>query len=577
MLRPTLFALLIACGGNATPEDTGTTPPTDDTGTTSPTDDTGTTDTVDTSDTTDTQDTEDTTDTVDTSDTTDTQDTEDTTAYCADGTVPAVFDPTGTGSDYEQVVGDFTVPTTDGDWTLSVEWTGCDTYIFLNYIDGYSYPQGWLDSSFVEWAAADLGQTHWFFQSYESDSTQINIDISRIAAKVDAALAPMDKAIADELRSRIHFVTESAWSAGGGNGTMMSSYGAWGFNIDRFQSYREQGYLSDPVYSWNKTPILFATYESEFHHFEARRQQTLDAAGADTHRVFDDQPIDDWGWAGVKGYGSVTLPDAATMATYDTLELDLTLDCGHPHYEQCPEWDYLVYAYLCDPDDSTSCGTEIGRYITTYARPGRWVVDASSWLAELTDGGEQHFAFYTTQGYDVTLDLRLSNTGKGAAPVGMEWLWSGGTFNADYNANHESVTFTPPVDATRVEVMAVISGHGYSSDADYCGEFCDHQHEFTVNGGTPQVIDDGTVSDTYGCANRISDGVVPGQYGTWVYGRGGWCPGLEVQPHVLDITSNVTLGVENTIGYRGLLGGAERTVESTDGRIDMVSYVVYSR
>lgn len=573
----TLFsALLIACGGDDTTDSATTT--IDDTGTPAVTDDTGETST-DTGTQTDPRETGDTEDTADTHDTVDTHDTDDTEPppTCADGTTPALWDPTGTATDYDQVVGDFTVPTTNGDWTLSIEWTGCEAYLFLNYIDGYSYPQGWLNSSWSDWAAADDGQTVWFFQSYEQDSTQIATDLARIEAKVEAALTGLDKAAGDSLRARVHYVTETAWTAGGAAGTLLQGYGAWHLAIDRFQSFREVGYLSDPAYSWNRTPILFATYEAAFFHFEARRQQTLDAAGASVHRIFDGEYISDGGWAGVKGYGSATLPDAAAMAAYDTLELDLTMACGHPESSSCPAWDYLVYAYLCEPDDPTSCGTEIGRYITTYARPGRWVVDASSWLAELADGGDQHFAFYTTQGYDITLDLRLSNTGKGTVPSAMSWLWSGGTFDLNYNANHDDITFTPPADATKVEVMAVISGHGYSSDTDYCGEFCDHQHEFTVNGNTPHLIDDGTVSDTYGCANRVDEGVVPGQYGTWVFGRGGWCPGLEVQPHVLDITADVVLGAENTISYRGLLGGAERTEESTDGRIDMVSYLVYSK
>ena len=44
-------------------------------------------------------------------------------------------------------------------------------------------------------------------------------------------------------------------------------------------------------------------------------------------------------------------------------------------------------------------------------------------------------------------------------------------------------------------------------------------------------------------------GVIPNQYGTWGYGRAGWCPGQDVAPYVVDITEHVFLGEENVIDY----------------------------
>ncbi|MEZ4405159.1 MAG: peptide-N-glycosidase F-related protein [Polyangiales bacterium] len=45
-----------------------------------------------------------------------------------------------------------------------------------------------------------------------------------------------------------------------------------------------------------------------------------------------------------------------------------------------------------------------------------------------------------------------------------------------------------------------------------------------------------------GCANRVSEGVIPNQHGTWYFGRGGWCPGLDVAPWVVDVTSQARPG-----------------------------------
>ena len=42
---------------------------------------------------------------------------------------------------------------------------------------------------------------------------------------------------------------------------------------------------------------------------------------------------------------------------------------------------------------------------------------------------------------------------------------------------------------------------------------------------------------------------IPNQYGTWGYGRAGWCPGLDVKPFVTDITTYLELGGENFLEY----------------------------
>ena len=49
--------------------------------------------------------------------------------------------------------------------------------------------------------------------------------------------------------------------------------------------------------------------------------------------------------------------------------------------------------------------------------------------------------------------------------------------------------------------------------------------------------------------STIAQGVIPNQYGTWGYGRQGWCPGLDVKPFVQDITNFISLGEENIIEY----------------------------
>ena len=47
----------------------------------------------------------------------------------------------------------------------------------------------------------------------------------------------------------------------------------------------------------------------------------------------------------------------------------------------------------------------------------------------------------------------------------------------------------------------------------------------------------------------IGNGTIPNQYGTWGYGRAGWCPGQDVAPHIVDITNQIAVGEENIIDY----------------------------
>lgn len=76
---------------------------------------------------------------------------------------------------------------------------------------------------------------------------------------------------------------------------------------------------------------------------------------------------------------------------------------------------------------------------------------------------------------------------------------------------------------------------------------------------------------------QVKEGVIPGQYGTWPFGRGGWCPGAAVDPFVADVSQYLKPpGQVNTITYVGLFEGQSPTVDT--GYIELRSGIVlYSR
>lgn len=560
---------------------------------------------------------------------------------------------------------DLTLQTTEGDWNLSEHWSGCEVYLFIpskpNQATGWPKDLWERDGDTESLLESLPYNARVFFIASEGGESAREEALAMIQAGVESAFEDMNEEDAAWWPGRVHYVLERDSNQPGWLGDTLASPG-WGAAIDRFQRIRYIGSFADPrryeeSYGWFEPNISMAANEAVYYNFEAERQDALDADGADVVRVFDGETCA--GWIS----GEATLPDAATMAGYDTLNLDITMACvGDGEYGDCPAWDYLTYLYACDwaaeenpytdtacqplveetvgacsisglacrtdddcrsddtggedggacegyvpsvaadtlpgvcssptgesleasytcnsdgtgyEDLSCGCSTEIGRWITTYHREGRWVYDVSPYLPLLARGGEQRFIFEATGPYEVTLDLRLSDQGKDATPDEITYLFSGGWIYEGSNALYEPVTVYIPEDAARVELATVISGHG--SDGNFCGEFCDMAHWFVINDDVDQAVvrEFPEAGTTWGCRDMVGQGTVPNQYGTWWYGRAGWCPGLEVPTEVTDITDQIVLGADNTFVYYNLFEGAEYTSGSSYNR--MHSWLVVSR
>ena len=181
-----------------------------------------------------------------------------------------------------------------------------------------------------------------------------------------------------------------------------------------------------------------------------------------------------------------------------------------------------------------------------------------------------------------TLNFHLSNSGKGGTPQQIIPLFQGGGFNENYNSQYEPMEIEIPADAARVELYAVISGHGWGSEVENCAEFCNHTHHFTIN-GSEYVFDHPEAGMANGCIDQINVGTTPNQFGTWPYGRGGWCPGKQVDPWIIDVTGDVTPGQTATIAYQGLFEGADYVPQPSNSgqgfgaNIKMESYLVISK
>jgi hypothetical protein len=505
--------------------------------------------------------------------------------FCASIEAPVrLFEAEGDfGTGRHQKADDFSFPQFDGtSWSLSESWTGCDSFIFL----GSARTNSGLDNTSV-WVR-DLmtlvqiskPNVHYFFIPTRSTGEAM-AELTAMQAQVDEVLGGLAAVDAAHWSQRLHVAGGHVSQLGSWLSNLLGSgYGGYyGAAIDRRQEVRYMGNFADVArysqelsdageWMWEEN-LSYAAYEAQHFDYEVERDSYL----ASQEDVTVLRPFDKEVFGGQREV-EITLPDADTMSTFDTLEFDLNMDCPDPaggEFGNCGAWDYLAYVHLKEVDaEGEVTWRELARFITTYHREGRYLVDATPMLVFLAAGGTHTLRVdVSSQSYMTTLDVRLRNAGKGFRPVAAHYLFGGGGFGSTYSDKYSPIELAIPETAAKVELWAIITGHGMA--AYNCAEFCDHRHTFTVNGsyfqkGHPEV------NNQSGCVAQVSNGSVPNQGGTWWFGRGGWCPGQQVDPWTADVTEVSPAGATTTVSYQGTLGSL--TPPDGAGNIRMVSYLV---
>jgi hypothetical protein len=520
------------------------------------------------------------------------------------------FETGTTGVQRGDLAGDFTVTDQNGPFTLSAAWSGCESYIFIP--DGQvvsvndSTPIWSMDLDAL--VAASPPNVHYFFVSRKTTDTAAQTSLDLVASQLETAIASLadgaDATVPNSKawwRQHLHFVKGTARNLGGWLAAPLaapSSMVGVGLGIDRFQRVRGLGSFSDvnrfdgSIDSSKFWPfgnnLAYAANPPIYFNYEADRQAALDAEkGVKVVTVYDheivvatdpDGGVPDGGAGKVPGTvdKDVAFPDAATMKTFDTLEVDLTMNCPDKtiaeEQNNCGAWDYIVNINFLGDDGQT--WTEMARFISSYHRAGRYLVDASQFLPYLAKGGVHHMRYswappWNEQPAETVMQFRLSNSGKGLHPTQSIYLFSGGAFDATYDTR-VPVMVDIPAGAKKVELRAIISGHG-ETKAGNCSEFCNDTQEFTV--GTKVLTKDfPEVGDQQGCMAKVNLGAVPNQSGTWWLGRNGWCPGMQVEPWVVDVTDAAPAGQTVPVKYRALYHGRPPTADT--GSIVLSSWLV---
>ena len=515
------------------------------------------------------------------------------------------------------VVGDFTLPLNGGrSWQFSQAFNGCDSYHFILRDGAVAYTNGLINSDLRSFLVELPANAHVFFGSYAASDQQALDSVRNTQGLVDRALGRLSPAQRSAWEGRIHYIMEPVQGLVGPIGDVARreprSFLNFTFSIDRFQRLREHGLLRDPTLQNSDVDIRWVAEEAKGFNFEFERHERLRAEPDITEVLLTEGLVHGGGGTTFE----VELPSTEALRGYDTLAIDMLMDCPDHTHENCNPWDYSAPLFLCGltpregcgdgeldeaggeacddgntlPGDGCSeyCELESGRlsycpdrvefayWITTYKRPGRWVHDITPMLAHFKQGGKRRMRFQVgTNGkqYLLTIKLRLSRTtpelGRPDAVVPM---WTGGGYGAGYNEAQELKEVTIPDDVKRVEFVAHITGHGMSG-AMNCAEFCAHNHRIQVGDGPVHEKDHSVADVRRGCEQAVDEGVVPNQFGTWPFGRAGWCPGQEVRPWRVDLTDELRPGSTQTLRYESDVRGQP----GTGGRIRMVSWLVYWR
>ena len=484
--------------------------------------------------------------------------------------------------DIVQIVDKILNPSTNG-WNFADNWNGEESYIFIHYqTSAPSSSALWGSTTKAQLLSDSPTNVHYFFVSSRTSSAT---EVANMKAEFDeiiSGLSPIEQA---HWNTHLHFLPERSldmnnWLAEALNGKKAIA-------IDSFQKIREIGYLGNPA-TFNGTYIHYLAHEAEYFKYEL-------GVFSDTGQPYDEITVFDrthytGGWAASISE-TINLPNDEILSQYDKLEVELLRGCpdANMNYSDagCDDYDRIARMFICE-DDGSNC-LEISRWITPFDRQPHSLTDITPFISSLRPGGNKIIKFQESGWPNslLTLKLRLYDLeDNSSSPQDIIPIWNGTVlFNPDYDNNRPPTAFNIPNNATKVEFVTYITGHGWGSAGCFnCAEFCNSKHMFEVNGGVFEFErSHPNASDNNYCMEltTIAQGVIPNQYGTWGYGRAGWCPGQDVIPYITDITDAVSFGEENIIDYSAcrVSGNACLTPPTCGGdgycpEIAMASYII---
>jgi hypothetical protein len=476
------------------------------------------------------------------------------------------------GTSFGDTAGDFTVPTDKGDWSFSENRKADENYIFIIYRSTNSESTAIWKTDMIRMFENTPENTHYFF----AVDGMVELYEEKISIIKETIKTAMEISGRSAIKDKIHIVTKPLRDVDSWLKEWLGSNKDFFMGIDRFQKIRKAGMFHSWATSSLDPVFEFVYKEAELYNYEHGLYALLDEKKEQTTilKGIDGLPFEGDGWTQALSF-TVDFP---AFQNPGKLYIDLVQICDDP--KTC-EWDRIQQLFLCSDETDESCNIEIGRWITTYGRSGKWLTDITPLLSFFEKAGKYKFKF-TVSGdqYVNYLNFVYVEDSQETKPVKIIGLFKGTVpFNETYNDYWTETEIEIPESAQKVFISSYISGHGNGSEAANCAEFCPFESLFYVN-GTSYEHDFNNAGTDRGCFDLVDEGVVPNQYGSWPFGRAGWCPGQDVKLINIDVTESVIKGQKNKFLYGAYLDGDIYVPEVTDpagyrAEIPLTSYVVY--
>ena len=470
------------------------------------------------------------------------------------------------GINFGDTADDFTIPTENGDWNFAQNRSEDESYIFIFYRPTNTQSSAIWKTDLIRFVEKSPDNVHYFFL-VDAITDTYNDRISQLKENLETAFTVGGNS---DLRNRIHIASKPVDEFDSWLSQWLDNTSEFFLGIDRFQKLRKGGLF----HSWKTSSIdlqfEFVYKEAELYNYEydLEHDYSLNEKAVRIKGI-EGIPFPEDGWDKEIPF-EIDLPEFSSPGK---LYVELEQICES---ENDCEWDRIEHLYLCE--DSDTCSIEIGRWITTYGRSGKWVTDITPLIPFFKQNAKNKLKLKVAgDQYTNYLDLLFIPDEESTAPLEIHSLYNGTTqFNEEYNTKFEEITLDIPANAKKVFISAYITGHGNGSEQENCAEFCKFESIFNVNGADFE-IDFNNAGTDRGCFDLVNEGVVPNQSGSWPFGRAGWCPGQDVKLINIDITDNVITGT-NTFSYKALLNGEiYKPVVTSDGyraEIPLTSYIV---
>ncbi len=256
-------------------------------------------------------------------------------------------------------------------------------------------------------------------------------------------------------------------------------------------------------------------------------------------------------------------------------QIGMWIDLECPESQRCDHWDRSASIQLqtsTSEPQSLSDQIELTRYITPYRKAMCQFIDVTELSAHLT-GPQILTSWIDTwvgpgheqgEGWRITVKFFFF-PGNAPAPEVLN-VWGRRSITVgqvepelSVTAQTEPVNFMLPDSFSRVIAHLITTGHSFGN-TDNCAEFCEMRQDLIIND---------TVYSTNPWRPDCDQNPVTAQLGTWTYPRNGWCPGAVAVGDRIDITRDVSPGI-NRLDFDILL--ASGTVYVNTNPVDLLPH-----